>query len=778
MLLPDDAKLVARDTTLAAGLSLVLDNDRLADACRARWPQLDLRAVRANYIRYKAATSCMIGFVAETGAGPVRIGYAKAYDPVNADKLTKRGADRDGVGVWLFPTDAALDTLGALATPESRLALAQRLLPDFDIQPDHPVDVESLAYKPERRFVARLTFGGTDPEGEHGGHSAVVKFYGRGRFARALLNAKSLRSRGAVRIPRRLGDSIDDLAIASKWIKGQALADRDALRTPPDEQCEHVGAALCDLHAQRPEGLAAWMTTTILDQLTAVTELIGAIAPQHAALAQSVLAQLAARLHEPSSPVTIHGDFYANQVVISRTRIGIVDLDEVARGDACADVGNFIAQWHCRLECAGVSDDAGHALVDAMRDALQRGYAANGGSELPVEGVTLYAAVGCLKLAARSFRRREPGWGDAVGRILARAQRLLDRLPTTSTAAVRREVVVRPPVIDPLGAMRDRSLIAYLGAATDPNRLLPELERLLGPAAPRELRGIRITRHKPDRRCLLEYDFDRMALIGKIRAKGVNEAAFALFESVHRAGFGDDSTDGVSVPQPVGIIRSMAMALQRKVPGVPSTQLLAGTSGPELARRMAAALVKLHRCGVVPTRHHTPTDELRILRERLTTAATYQPHLADAIESVYDDCQRLAEILAGDDADAAPCVIHRDFYPDQVLVDGRRLYLLDLDLCSLGHPALDAGNFIAHLTEQAIRQFDGDPSRLAACEQAFEDEFLAQHGESLRPAVRVYATLALARHIGISTLIPDRRRWTPTLVELCRDRLAAASASH
>ena len=51
--------------------------------------------------------------------------------------------------------------------------------------------------------------------------------------------------------------------------------------------------------------------------------------------------------------------------------------------------------------------------------------------------------------------------------------------------------------------------------------------------------------------------------------------------------------------------------------------------------------------------------------------------------------ERAIEIFHGPVLDDDRTFIHRDFYPDQVLVDGARVYLLDLDLYSLGEPPLD-----------------------------------------------------------------------------------------
>jgi aminoglycoside phosphotransferase (APT) family kinase protein len=113
--------------------------------------------------------------------------------------------------------------------------------------------------------------------------------------------------------------------------------------------------------------------------------------------------------------------------------------------------------------------------------------------------------------------------------------------------------------------------------------------------------------------------------------------------------------------------------------------------------------------------------------------------------------------------------IHRDFYPDQVLVDGNRLYLLDFDLYARGDPALDIGNCIGHITEQAVRT-RGDPQAFADREAALADRFVELAGEQTRPAVRAYALLTLARHVQLSAQRVERQPFTERLLELCEER--------
>src|SRR5262249_29898228 len=148
------------------------------------------------------------------------------------------------------------------------------------------------------------------------------------------------------------------------------------------------------------------------------------------------------------------------------------------------------------------------------------------------------------------------------------------------------------------------------------------------------------------------------------------------------AGFAGHSPDGVSVPEPVGLVSRLQLWLQRKVPGQVATGLLAGPGGPALARRVAEAAHKLHPAGVPAPRRHTPAGALRILRDCLAAVAQDRPAWAGRLARLLEACARRAAATP----DAGPCGTHRDFYADQVIVDGPRLYLLDFDLYCAGDP--------------------------------------------------------------------------------------------
>ena len=337
------------------------------------------------------------------------------------------------------------------------------------------------------------------------------------------------------------------------------------------------------------------------------------------------------------------------------------------------------------------------------------------------------------------------------------------------------------PVVDSFGISMD-SKMPFLVNALDPGTVQEQFDRhLIHPDRRRSqfrLIAIRVTRHKPGRRCLIEYDVEQdgcshlVTLVGKARLKGVDQATYHLQKALWNDGFGRDELDAVQVPEPVGIIPCLHLWLQRKVPGQPASLLLAGAGAEELAGRIARSINEIHQAKVPASRRHSISDELRILRERLSIVEEMHPEWSKRVKQIYSACEKQSHLIN----DPQDSFIHRDFYPDHVLVDGQILYLLDFDLYCAGDPGLDMGNFIGHLTEQAVRT-SRNPKAFQAVEKSLEDSFIELAGEAglpvskIRTSVQVYTLLTLARHIYLSTRFPERQAFTEDLIGLCEIRL-------
>ena len=777
MLTPADLDLVRRDPDVP-GLSLVLDGDALAAALRPLVPDVPIASARPTYVRYKPGTNSLVAYRLIV-AGEVVVAYAKAYRRGDGDKLLKALERRTpgtvlgpgrivleehAVVVSFFPNDRRLKSLERLADEASRARLLRNVLPDV---PEAAV-LRMLRYKPERRYVARL---------EHDEEPlAVLKWYTGSGFRTASRGASAFQSREALRVPRCLGRSRWHRVLASAWLPGRPLNELIAGKTDAKESVATAGAALAALHRQQPEGLDRLTPAAETEALHATAA--GIVSPALAERARRLAEALAARLADaPGAVVPTHGDFYAEQVLSDGDTAALIDFDRSTWGDPAADLGNFIAH----LERSRLCGELAPPDVEALSEALLSGYR-TGGLEPAADRVALYTAAGLLQLAPHPFRNRESDWSERTAALLDRADALLATEPIPPPPSVGREPSPSrpaPDVSDPYGVAAD-SEMPFLRHALDPERVRHHFERErigLEEAEGRlDVRGVRVRRYRPGRRCLIEYDLEvqrpgapseRLLLLGKARAKGLDTRTYTLQRALWAGDFGEHGADRVCVPEPVGIVPAFQMWMQRKVPGVPATERLARPGGVALAARIAEAVHTLHRSGPPPRRRHTMADELAILHERLPRVAEQHPRWTRRIARLLDACDRLGETTP--EPHLAP--IHRDFYPDNVLVDGERLYLLDLDLYCEGDPAVDAGNFIAHLTEQSLRLL-GDPDALRDREAAFEDAFVARAGEAARPAVRAYTLLTLARHVSISTRIAERVPFTEALLDLCEQRLS------
>lgn len=284
-----------------------------------------------------------------------------------------------------------------------------------------------------------------------------------------------------------------------------------------------------------------------------------------------------------------------------------------------------------------------------------------------------------------------------------------------------------------------------------------------------------LLRHKMRRRCVIEYNvvwqlqpFPDMprTLLGKARARPVSNRIHQLQAQLQKRGLTNNHSERFSTPRPFGVIPELRMWLQEKVAGHNAEEHLLLSNGWELARRIGHALAHFHRTGPLTDRSHGIDDELSILKSRLNLVAVQFPPRAKRIQRLFHACIRCSEGLVPDKQES----IHRDFYPAQVIVDGNQLWLVDFDLYCLGDPALDAGNFVAHLTELSLRQ-SAQPDGLAKVESAFVEEFLNESPQVDARSIAIYKTLALARHIYLSTQFPERIHTTKLLIELCEQRV-------
>jgi len=474
---------------------------------------------------------------------------------------------------------------------------------------------------------------------------------------------------------------------------------------------------------------------------------MGQIAPALAGRADDLFHRLAGVASNAESDlVFVHGDFYAKQVLLTKDRPAILDFDAAGIGDRHLDIANFIAHLHRDALRDRITSSKADVIESRFLDKYRAGYPA-----LDRRTYAAQVAAALLRLMPHPFRFREPDWFQKTEEILDRASQYLKQATITSSP------VAQPPLEVLLERATDKQSVqdAFSG--------LTELD-----AGAAEVDLAEVVRYKPGRRCLVRYRMapsngsEAIELLGKIRAKGLDHRTFETTRKLYEDGFGADAIDGIQVPKPVGSIPALNMWLQLAVQAVPLDQILIDDSDFRWGERVAKAIRKLHRLGPATDRVHDLEDEMAILRTRLDEVAGRRPELADGISRLIASCDVLAETVGP----VRKSPIHRDFHLSQVLFTAYETYLIDLDLYAMGDPAVDIGNFVAHVKELSLRS-TGEPNAFDSELDRFLAVCLDQDDDSLPHRVHVYSWLSLARHVWISDKLPDRRFVTKRLLELC-----------
>lgn len=421
MISADDQALVARDPSLV-GLPLLLDEERMRERLAREMPGLAIGAVRAHYLRYKPATSCLVAYRVELEGTEVAV-HALAWQGQDESRFRKAESRRPAPGplgaglwcwrdvpamVWAFPNDLDLRSLRRLASDIGRgklLAELARERPTLQTGAIHP-----LAYKPGRRFAGQLL--------GVGGEQAVLKLYSRSAYASRAATEDRITSGSVLRLPQLLGRSERHRAVLLEWLPGVMMGDLLRGSTVPTGALERTGMALAELHAQAATGLPERLAEADGDGLLALADTIALLVPERAEVTAELARRLQRRLAERTDCVPVHGDLHAKQIVVDDAWIGLLDLDRAARGARAEDLGNLLG--HIERDEALGRIPVGRS--DEIAAALLAGYRRGGGVQPSIEELALERAAALLRLAMQPFRDRERDWRARVGCMLDRVE--------------------------------------------------------------------------------------------------------------------------------------------------------------------------------------------------------------------------------------------------------------------------------------------------------------------------------------------------------------------
>jgi len=261
----------------------------------------------------------------------------------------------------------------------------------------------------------------------------------------------------------------------------------------------------------------------------------------------------------------------------------------------------------------------------------------------------------------------------------------------------------------------------------------------------RRLPKVEVLRYRlKERRCVLRYVVDvpgsnnPKEVIGNVYNSGPLAVQVA---STHNILHPQAVACGLIIPKPLRVVKEWGLLLMERVPGTVVGSLVKQTRAPEQFKEVigqaAATLASLHRLHFESQEVQSLQTKVEEFRKRAAPLHLVAPLLAQEIEA---RLQQIAQLGARSTA-VAPCFIHGDFSPDQLLLDKGQLGVIDFDPACLGDPAIDVGNFMAKLYSAAVSGSTGNACRQLAT--YFLSEYQARLPEH-RVADRVHLFLSAA----------------------------------
>ncbi|MFT3691071.1 phosphotransferase [Paenirhodobacter sp.] len=539
--------------------------------------------------------------------------------------------------------------------------------------------------------------------------AALLKAVPPARFGALLASARMAQAQGTA----LLAADAELGLVVQGWVAGQTA---DPARAEPGDFAR-IGAALAALHAAPREPGEA--PEPHRDALAA----LGRLLPDLAGMCGMLSEGLTLALRRDARPrVLCHGDFSADQVIVQPGSLRFIDWDRAGPGPAAGDLGCFLARMDADVLTGGLDP----ARADRLAAAFLAGYGACD------PDLDLFRASALAALVCEPFRQRMEDW------------------PEKSTALLRRAAALAGP---------DGALARAFDRADIEARIAAERGGPISLAAPE------LMRLRPGRRALIGYAWrdgtgQTTAACGKLRVRAPDRETPAL----HRRLL---ATGAVSVPPVLAELPSAHLWVQQRVAGRLLTDLLEPGGDTRPVAAAGEALARLHALPLAatqPRRNWTLHQEAAVLEKALADAATARPACGPALRAIGRAlAARLAPLT-----EAPTTGIHRDFYPDQVIIDAGTTWLLDLDLFAAGDPMIDVGNFVAHLQEYGLRRW-GTTDALEAQAAAFLRAY-AQRLPVDAARFRLFRDMSLARHLWISLRIPERRPGFDALLGVMRLR--------
>lgn len=266
---------------------------------------------------------------------------------------------------------------------------------------------------------------------------------------------------------------------------------------------------------------------------------------------------------------------------------------------------------------------------------------------------------------------------------------------------------------------------------------------------------VQLLAHRLGRRSVLRCSYDgqdRSLIVKLFKLRSPRgPQVFQWMQSLWVDGF--SSGNPFVIPEPIDYLADWNAIVMEELP----CGNLDDRAFPQYFFSRAGRLLRLfHQSGLKTTSEYRVADEVALLRRWSKLTGQVYPSLESRLKKILhmlvSELDRMPEILS--------VVAHRDYYDKQILVYQDQCGLLDFDTVCRSDPALDIGNFLAHMDLRALQSL--------SVETSAGDDFLEAYSDIDQSMLERIAVFRRCAHLRLACLYAFWPRWRSVCHPLLR----------
>lgn len=301
-------------------------------------------------------------------------------------------------------------------------------------------------------------------------------------------------------------------------------------------------------------------------------------------------------------------------------------------------------------------------------------------------------------------------------------------------------------------AFPDDHILVNLNRALDKNQIQRYLRNRIplsyGFSVTPFVKEINIISYKPEHRCQIEYLIttgtkpkSKAKLFGKLyRSIEDCQAAYDATSYFSRLMAESDQSVIKDYPEPF-IIPELNAVFLREIDGISFNTILSDDPHESIVENIAVSLKNLHSGKFTPLRIHSWEHEIKVMKKWTAAANHLYPFPFSSINRLMNSILEKGKSVNT----KSHSLVHCDFYDKQIIVNGNAIAFLDFDSFSIGDPAIDIGNFLAHLALRGIQK-TGNPKHYNRIKKCFLAAYTNNNNEvDLFKRIELYLLSSLLR---------------------------------